>query len=312
MRGEDMDYRGFYLELHRRMRREGMVPVTTYLSGARRGEKKFGTDRGNGCFSEDFQGQMTVVLCGAGHVSQASARIFRELEYSLIVVDDRVEYANAGRFPMADEIRCLNFETEFPDAQFPEHAYYVIVTRGHEHDYTCLRNVLTRSYGYIGMIGSRSKVKLSRERLEQEGFSAAQIDEVHAPVGLRIGGQTPAEIAVSIAAEIIQVKNAKSGSTLDSAVLEGLNQAKPSVMVTVTEKEGSSPRGRGSRMVVTSDGKNYGTIGGGAIEYAAVKRAAEVCRTKVFDTAGYDLSNSDAATLGMACGGRVKVMFEPL
>ena len=79
------------------------------------------------------------------------------------------------------------FETEFPDAQFPEHAYYVIVTRGHEHDYTCLRNVLTRSYGYIGMIGSRSKVKLSRERLAQEGFSAAQIDEVHAPVGLRIG-----------------------------------------------------------------------------------------------------------------------------
>ena len=166
---------------------------------------------------------------------------------------------------MADEIRCLNFETEFPDAQFPEHAYYVIVTRGHEHDYTCLRNVLTRSYGYIGMIGSRSKVKLSRERLAQEGFSAAQIDEGTCTGRAENRGQTPAEIAVSIAAEIIQVKNAKSGSTLDSAVLEGLNQAKPSVMVTVTEKEGSSPRGRGSRMVVTSDGKTMGQLAAGPL-----------------------------------------------
>ncbi|MCH1982582.1 XdhC family protein [Ruminococcus sp. OA3] len=307
-----MDYRGFYLELHRRMQREALVPVTTYLTGARRGEKEFKTEQVNGCFSENFQGQMTVVLCGAGHVSQAAARIFRELEYRLIVVDDRLEYANTVRFPMADEIRCLNFDTEFPNARFPEHAYYVILTRGHEHDYTCLRNILTRSHGYIGMIGSRSKVKLSRERLAEEGFSAEQVDAVHAPIGLRIGGQTPAEIAVSIAAEIIQVKNTESGSTLDEAVLEGLNQTEPSVMVTVTEKEGSSPRGKGSRMVVTSCGKNYGTIGGGAIEYAAVKRAVELCRTGCFDTAGYDLGNSEAATLGMVCGGRVAVMFEPL
>ena len=162
------------------------------------------------------------------------------------------------------------------------------------------------------MIGSRSKVKLAGERLAADGFSEEQIHTVHAPIGLRIGGQTPAEIAVSIAAEMIQVKNERSGSTLDEAVLTGLTRMEPSVMVTVTEKEGSSPRGKGSRMVVTAEGTGYGTIGGGAIEYAAVKRAAKLCGTGHFDTEEYDLSNSEAATLGMTCGGRVAVMFEPL
>lgn len=307
-----MDYRGFYLELMNRLGRENAVDVTTVLEGTDAGEKKFFREKQrDGIFCETFLGRIHAVLCGGGHVSLAVAQILKMMDYELTVIDDREEFASFSRFPMADHVLCLNFEKDFSKVSFPPHAYYVILTRGHEHDYTCLTDILTRSYDYLGMIGSRSKVRHQKDRLRQDGFLEEQINKLHSPIGLPIGGQTPAEIAVSIAAEIVQVKNRSDRNVLDDAVREGLHCQEAGAMVTVVDKQGSSPRGRGSRMVVTVSGKSFGTIGGGAVEHRAVKYAMELCKNGTpFALQQYDLSNSEAADLGMVCGGRVKVMFE--
>jgi xanthine dehydrogenase accessory factor len=306
-----VDYRGFYLELKKRLERNSSVEVTTVLAGEHAGEKRFAGEEGEGVFCETFLGRVHAVLCGGGHVSLAAAQILKMLEYELTVIDDREEYANAGRFPMADHILCLDFEKDFSKVSFPPRAYYVILTRGHEHDYTCLADILTRSYEYLGMIGSRTKVSYQKEKLRREGVPEEKIESIHAPIGLPIGGQTPEEIAVSIAAEMIQVKNRSSRNVLEEAVKEGLSCPEAGTMVTVVEKYGSSPRGKGSRMVVTESGKSFGTIGGGAIEHRAVQQALSLCKDRTgFFMQQYDLSDSEAADLGMVCGGRVKVMFE--
>ncbi|MGI6007086.1 MAG: XdhC family protein [Ruminococcus sp.] len=307
-----MNYRDFYLRLTERLKIESSVEVTTILSGKDKG-KKFFKKRGEQeeAFCETFLGRIHTVLCGGGHVSLAVAGILKTLDYELTVIDDREEFASAKRFPMADHVLCLDFEKEFSKVSFPPCTYYVILTRGHEHDYTCLSDILKRSYGYLGMIGSKSKVRHQKERLRRDGFTENQIETVHAPIGLPIGGQTPAEIAVSIAAEIIQVKNRTPRDVLEDEVVKGLMLQEPGVVTTVIDKQGSSPRGKGSRMVVTASGKSFGTIGGGAVEYQVVKDAAELWKKEsAFCIRQYDLSHSEAAALGMMCGGRVKVMFE--
>ena len=148
----------------------------------------------------------------------------------------------------------------------------------------------------------------------KEGYLEEEIAQVHAPIGLAIGAQTPAEIAVSIVAEIIQKKNESPEiiNTLEEEILKGLEDEKSKVLVTVIEKKGSSPRGEGTKMIVREDGKIYGTIGGGAVEHEAIEEAKNFDAENGFLIKDYDLSNAKAATLGMVCGGQVKVMFERL
>ena len=162
------------------------------------------------------------------------------------------------------------------------------------------------------MIGSRSKVALSFEKLRKEGYAEEVIGRIHSPIGLAIGAKTPTEISVSIAAEIIQEKNRQPRNTLEASILEGIQDEDAHTMVTVIEKSGSSPRGEGTRMIVCKDGKIYGTIGGGSVEYAAIQEAKAFDDPSGFAIKEYDLSNSKAATLGMVCGGQVKVLFEKL
>ena len=198
-----MDYRSFYRELSSRLERETAVRTGTVLEGEHAGEKMFlppqEKEESGEVMEETFLGKIHVVLCGGGHVSLAAAKILKLLDYELTVIDDREEFASIQRFSMADHVLCLNFEKDFAGVSFPAGAYYVILTRGHEHDYTCLENIMKRPYGYLGMIGSRSKVRQQKEKLLEAGFLQEQIDTVHAPIGLPIGGQTPEEIAVSIA-----------------------------------------------------------------------------------------------------------------
>ena len=108
---------------------------------------------------------------------------------------------------MADERIFGEFDTLSDRISPYENAYYVVVTRGHLGDSACARAILKRSFAYFGMIGSRTKVRITREKLLKEGFTEEQLDQIHAPIGLPIGGQMPAEIAVSIMAEIVQEKN---------------------------------------------------------------------------------------------------------
>lgn len=253
-----------------------------------------------------------LVICGGGHISYPLCELSKMLDYHVVIIDDREEFANIERFKKADEVYCMDFEEAFEKLTFPDHAFYVIVTRGHQKDYECLKAVLKRKSGYLGMIGSRVKVAKTMERLKAEGVSEQVCGKVHAPIGLSIGANTPEEIAVSIAAEMIQEKAKWNGTEIPDEIMKWLLQKdEEMVMLTIVAKRGSAPRGIGARMLITGDGKTVGTIGGGAIEYVASERALAMFGTKETSALqAYDLTTKEAANIGMICGGYVEVLFE--
>jgi xanthine dehydrogenase accessory factor len=126
--------------------------------------------------------------------------------FQVVVIDDRTEFANREYFPQADEIWVEEFEWVGAKIEPDEQTYMVIVTRGHMHDYTVLKQVLPIECRYIGMIGSRRKRDLIYKQLIQDGHTQEELDRIYAPIGLAINAETPEEIAVSIVAELIQVR----------------------------------------------------------------------------------------------------------
>ncbi len=149
----------------------------------------------------------TAYLAGAGHVAQATAHLAALTGFRVFVMDDRAAFANRERFPDAFRVKVLeNFEHPFDDLTVDIDSFIVILTRGHLYDKAVLARALATKAGYIGMIGSRRKRDAIFHRLRQEGFGDDDFKRVRSPVGLDIGAETPAEIAVSIVAEMIAVK----------------------------------------------------------------------------------------------------------
>jgi xanthine dehydrogenase accessory factor len=149
----------------------------------------------------------TVFIFGAGHIAQELAPICSALGFRTVVVDDRREYANAVRFPTATEtVVTDSYEDCFGRLAFSLSSFIVIVTHAHAHDRIVLSHAMKTPAGYIGMIASRRKREMIFASLREEGVSDADLTRVHSPIGLSIGAQTPAEIAVSIAAELIAVR----------------------------------------------------------------------------------------------------------
>ena len=145
-----------------------------------------------------------VYLFGAGHVGRALAPVLRYVGFEVTVYDNRAELANAEHFPMAHEIIVGDFCRIFEKVSLTADDYAVVMTPGHQADYEILEQVLRTPASYIGCIGSRKKVALTREKLAAAGFSQQDIDRVHAPIGLPILAETPEEIAISVAAEMIR------------------------------------------------------------------------------------------------------------
>lgn len=252
---------------------------------------------------EWFWQQPYFIICGGGHVSCELVKMAANLDFRVKVMDDRIEFANKERFPQAEEVICDSFE--HLEKYMEPNSYYAIVTRGHKDDFTCLQTILQHSYEYLGMIGSKGKVQNNLERLRALGISEEKISTIHAPIGLKIGAVTPAEISISILAEIIQEKNKRHSSSVSR---ELLGQKDPGTLCIITEKTGSSPRGVGSMMFVTEKG-TVDSIGGGAVEYAAIQQARELEAPLIKE---YDLSDKGKYELGMICGGRNTVLFLPL
>ncbi len=138
-----------------------------------------------------------LILCGGGHVSLELAHIAARLEFEVVVIDDRPEFASETRFPMVQQVLCLPFEQALDQLGSRDTDFYAILTRGHAFDKECLAHVLRGRHAYVGMIGSRTKVAAVYQALRGEDFSQEMLDGVYSPIGLSIGGQTPAEIAVS-------------------------------------------------------------------------------------------------------------------
>lgn len=148
----------------------------------------------------------TVYIFGAGHVGRELQPLLSRLGFRCAVVDDRPEYADPAQFPTADKVICANFEALWDYVNLTEKDYACIMTRGHAHDTLVLTQVLAADPRYVGLMGSRRKIAAVHETLRKEGFSEAQIAKVTAPIGLPIGAQTPAEIAVSVAAQLIAIR----------------------------------------------------------------------------------------------------------
>lgn len=158
----------------------------------------------HGWFSTPVSRSGWVHIFGAGHVSRALAAALHPLGFRCAVYDDRAEFADPALLPTAERVELCGFEKL--DLAIAPHDYVVVMTRGHQADYEVLSQVLRSGARYIGCIGSKQKLALCRKRLLDAGFTAEEYAAVHAPIGLAIGAQTPEEIAVSVAAELIAVR----------------------------------------------------------------------------------------------------------
>lgn len=154
----------------------------------------------------------TALIFGAGHVGRSLVPVLSSVEFRTVILDDRREFANRERFDCADQIVHLDsFEDAFKEVTVDEQSYVVIITRGHLHDRTVLGQALRTKAAYIGLIGSRTKRDVTFRALLDEGFAEVDLERVHSPIGLSIKAETPAEIAVSIAAELIRIRAELNG-----------------------------------------------------------------------------------------------------
>jgi xanthine dehydrogenase accessory factor len=166
---------------------------------------RFMEAKGRSFVIESIQPPHTVFLFGAGHVSREFAALSKSVGFRTIVIDDRAEFANTDRFPDADEIRvCPKFAEVFKGVATSADDYIVIMTRGHRFDKEVLAQALQTEAGYIGMIGSRRKRDTIYNELMKQGVHQSALEQVCCPIGLAIDAETPAEIGVSIVAQLIQ------------------------------------------------------------------------------------------------------------
>jgi xanthine dehydrogenase accessory factor len=151
--------------------------------------------------------RIRLIVIGAGHVGQAVATLAAETDFDVWVVDDRHQYASRERFPKAQRILVGAFDEVLKNLEITPLTYALIVTRGHGHDQDALQQLAPTAASYVGLIGSRRKIRLIFDNLRDAGISEADLSRVTAPVGLDIGSQTVPEIAISIVAELIDRRN---------------------------------------------------------------------------------------------------------
>jgi len=162
-------------------------------------------------FIDILQPKEEVLIFGAGHIAVCVSKLAKMVGFRAVIIDDRKEFANQNRFPEADEIIAEEIEEALTHLNITPSTYIIILTRGHLKDEEVLTSVIRSGAAYIGMIGSRNKNATVFQQLTKKGISQEELNKVHAPIGIDIKAQTPEEIAVSIMAEIIQVRREKKG-----------------------------------------------------------------------------------------------------
>ncbi|HJM75807.1 MAG TPA: XdhC/CoxI family protein [Dehalococcoidia bacterium] len=161
-----------------------------------------------------FESPARLVIVGGGHIGYALAQMGALLGFELYVLDDREEFANEERFAMAENVYSGDLGVGLDAIELDGSDYVVLVSRGHQQDEQALRHVVFRGAAFVGMIGSRRRVRTVLEHLLSEGFERAKIEAVHTPVGLDIGAETPEEIALSILGEIVLVRRSGGGGRM--------------------------------------------------------------------------------------------------
>ncbi|MBI5447037.1 MAG: XdhC family protein, partial [Deltaproteobacteria bacterium] len=163
-------------------------------------------------FFDVLSAEAKLLVCGAGHIALSLARFARELGFSVTVLDDRPDFAHPSRFPGC-EVVAEDFVTALRALPLGPGTYVVVITRGHEHDTECLLEVLRKETAYVGLIGSRRRVRFVLELLGREGIAPERLDAIFSPIGLPIGAESPEEIALSIAAELVSVRRRGAAET---------------------------------------------------------------------------------------------------
>lgn len=265
---------------------------------------------------EQFMPKHRLIILGGGHISLALADMAYLLDFDTVVYDDRSSFANPTRFRTAKTVICDSFANLGKHISFGPSDFVVDVTRGHLHDKECLEIILAGPEpAYTGMIGSKRRVAIVLGDLKDAGFDKQRIARIHAPIGIRIGAQTPSEIAVSIMAEIIEVKRAGRDAaqwlSSDIEMIEAVASKGfvPEAIITVLSTEGSVPTEVGSKLGMTYEGDIAGSVGGGCSEAEAMQVGREVIRNDGWRVHEIDLTDS-AEDEGMVCGGTMRVLVE--
>lgn len=316
-----MEAGAFYAQLKRTLETEaGDVWTETVLEGERRGEKHLltsGPEREGEkprVFREHIRRAPKLVICGAGHVSMPIIRLGKMLGFTVTVLEDRPKFADNARTAGADHVICETFREGLSKIKGDSDTWFVIVTRGHRYDSECLEAILGKESAYVGMMGSRRRVAVVKDQLAQKGVSREKLDNVYTPIGLKISAETPEEIAVSIMAEIIRIKNSREqGAGYSAELLEALaNEKQKAVLATIISRKGSAPRGVGTKMLIREDGSTLDTIGGGCVESEIIQKARLMLHAgePLFQICREDLTMEAAEVEGMVCGGVVEVMLE--
>lgn len=173
-------------------------------------------DNKTAIFVEPIQPRPILLIAGAGHIGQALCHLGSWIGFDVVVVDDRVEFASADRLPESKKIIVGDIADELENFPIDHLTHVVIVTRGHNHDEAALHAVINSDAKYIGLIGSRRKIKLIFDDLIELGIQKERIKKVYAPIGIDINSKTVHEIAVSIASQLIQIRNGNQQNRFDS------------------------------------------------------------------------------------------------
>lgn len=284
---------------------------------------------GTQVFAEQITGAGNLVLCGGGNVSQAVVRIAKMTGFHVTVLEDRLYFAECCRRAGSDVCICDAFGKALRELPDRSNTCYVVVTRGHRYDEECLREIAKKKWRYLGMMGSHRRSAMVKETLLREGIPKELVEQLHAPVGLPIGAETPEEIAVSIMAQIISECGGKKRhdsfpEELLVNILEKLAEPENGqertgevktpafVMAVIVSRKGSTPRQEGTRMLIFRNGECAGTIGGGCAEAEIVSRARmlladENRKTELMEVR---LLAEEAEEEGMVCGGVQEIFLE--
>lgn len=256
-----------------------------------------------------------LILCGYGHVGAALLPLATSLGFECWVIDDRPECAEQARLNGAKMVYCGDYRDILKGIPNSSDNYYVCMTRGHRYDEECLSVIMERSFAYVGMMASKRRAILMRESLLEMGRDADSVGRLCSPIGVDIDAQTPMEIAVSVAGELIRFKNRnQSRSILNPLILEELanhTTAFTHVLCTILNKNGSAPREPGTQMLVCSDGRVIGTIGGGIVEANLIADCKALLKShgESFQVER-QMTAEDTGDSGVICGGRVRIFVE--
>jgi len=194
--------------------REGSSTLTRVHLDADQGEAVGSCGATLEIFIEVLRPEPRLIIAGAGYVAQALVRLATHLDFRIVVVDDRRDLADPHAFGDKVQLTFGDIPQTIRELEPDESSWIVVVTRGHHLDEDALRAAIESNAAYVGMIGSPSKVKHIFRDLLKEGISRERLAQVHAPIGLDLGAETPDEIALSIAAEMVMVRRKASGAPL--------------------------------------------------------------------------------------------------